>query len=793
MLAWWAAAGVAAVAAVFVRGHGQRVLLLLTVGSLAGGWFVLRTETIRWDSIERVAVGDGRTLLAVEGLVLSKPEPRREAIDRLSQYRFEQAGASFDLRVEKAQLGDGIRRASGSVRVYVDELAEGSLAHIEPGAKVRLVGWYLPPVVSMNPGDSDRLRWARLSGRAGSVSTSSGALVERIDEDATGWRAGAVRTTSALRARASSLLDGEPTAGRAILRAILLGEDDPSLRESRSAFAATGTSHLLAISGFHLAVLCAIAAMGLRLSGEHGGLESLVLAALVVLVLVLVPARVPIVRAGVMVLVLLVSDAMGRRYDRLTILGWVAVGLFLWRPMDVFSMGAQLSVGITALLLWPGLAKHRWLVEPQILGVRKGRGSVVSRLNRNVRGYFGVCVVCWLFSLPIVMCHTGQVNLTGALTTAFMTPLIVVLLGVGYIALFVHLIWPGSAAMLVLLMVEAADWGGGLIERVAAVEALSPVVTPSSAIWACVAMVTLWAYLRAARVWNWPLIAAMGLLVASVALFQTGNRPLRPGVLLRIDTLAVGDGSCFIVRSGREAMLWDCGSLRADLRPVLERAQRALGVRAVSAAVVTHADLDHYISLPDAMEVFGIGRVLVPEHFLLAKNAPLRSLHEELSSRNVEPETIARGDYDVLGHTAITVLWPPASAEMAKDNEVSVVCRLEVQTDVGVRRVLLTGDIESGAMEVLLEHREWIAADVLEVPHHGSFSLKAWEFVEAVGPRVVLQSTGIRRARDERWNGAKRAREWYVTALDGASWVEIMHDGTIRSGSMRRTVAAGQP
>jgi competence protein ComEC len=784
--AWWIAASVLAIGAVLARGRIAGVLLLAAVGAMAGGWLALRTETVPGNSIERWVRADESTLVAVEGVVVSSPAEPMPPRDELARFRFGGSSAYFDLSVDLLETSQGPAAVRGRIRVYVSETSSGDFGGLGPGDVVRVRGWFQPPQASLNPGDGDRLRWARLSGRSGSLSTSSVELVERVSRERGAGARGVIRAMGALRARAAEALEGDASLGRGIMRALLLGEEDPSLRETRSAFAATGTSHLLAISGFHLAVLCGVAGAGIRLSGERGSLEPLVLAALVVLVLVLVPARVPIVRAGVMVLALLACDALGRRYDRLTMLAWVSMGILIWRPMDAFSMGAQLSVGITALLLWIGSSGHRWFAPIAIKGVKRSRRSLVQRALRRAGQAFAICVACWAFSLPTVLHHTGQLNVLGAITTALVTPLIVALLGVGYLGLMVHLLAPGVAEPVFDVLIAGAEAGGNLIERVSSIRGVAPMLSPPSALWAAGMTVVLAVYVRDARVWNGRALASLALLLVWLMVTSGGNRALGTGVALRLDALAVGDGSCWLVRSGREALLWDCGSLRSDLRPMLERAQRALGVREASRAIVTHADLDHYISLPDAIDLLGVERVLAPEHVLIEKNAPLRALHASMRARGLEVDVISQGEAMTLGGASLHVLWPPRNADFASDNDVSVVCRIDVPTRAGMRRVLLTGDIQPAAMSVLLGEGGAIWADVLELPHHGSFSMRAWEFVEAVSPKIVVQSTGPRRADDERWNSARRERVWYTTATDGAAWVEIMQDGSVRSGSMRR-------
>src|SRR5205823_4667612 len=92
-------------------------------------------------------------------------------------------------------------------------------------------------------------------------------------------------------------------------------------------------------------------------------------AVLVALYMLVLPAQAPILRAGILVLVLLIADASGRRYDRATLLGWIALALLIIRPLDAWSLGFQLSFGIVAALLLLGDTVHHRLWGVPILGL----------------------------------------------------------------------------------------------------------------------------------------------------------------------------------------------------------------------------------------------------------------------------------------------------------------------------------------------------------------------------------------------------------------------------------------
>ena len=216
-------------------------------------------------------------------------------------------------------------------------------------------------------------------------------------------------------------------------------------------------------------------------------------------------------------------------------------------------------------------------------------------------------------------------------------------------------------------------------------------------------------------------------------------------------------------------------------------ALRALGVRRLDAIIVSHANVDHFGAVLDLADALPVGVVQVsPQMSALARAGDQRDaaarLFDGLAARSVPVTTAACGRETVVGPSRWTWLHPPDDASFDAVNDASLVLRIAVSG----RTVLLCGDIQRRAMLALLEREPSLRADVIELPHHGSFHDVAAAFVTGLDPRIVLQSTGPRRLRPDRWATLLADTERLITARDGASWVEIDADGSTRVGRFRR-------
>ncbi len=786
--AWFSIACLGCAIAAIFRGWTCRIALSIACIAFAGGWWTLQVP-LRGGStldqmLESARPSHAERIVEVEGIATETPRTVERG-GALARFVPMEPRESFELRVLRVRTDAGWRESSGRLRVFGGEF------ETRAGDSVRVMGLHSPTRRAMNAGDADRISWAAMRRDAGTLSVSSSELVR---PQSTAPSLGRVWLSGRawLRDRARAVLDGPDGDGGTLLRAVTLGVHDPDRGHVRDAFTRVGLAHLMAISGFHLALLVGLVLLAMRLSADWGRLEAIVIVALVLGYLIITPARPPIVRAGLVVLAIVVSESRGRRYDRLSVLGWVGVALLLFRPMDLFTLGFQLSLGLTGALLWLAGRVDRRLGPTRIRGLierpdQRLWPAIVRGGLAKVRSAFVVTLVCWLVAVPIVIYHTGLVSPMAIATTLLVTPVIVLILALGFAGVVVGLVLPTLGGLIASL---GATVGDGLVWSVEIVDTLplSSIRLPTiSLAWAIVGVLIAIAWLRLGGTRRRTLAACtIGVLVWLGA--EVGSARLDRGVRLRVDALSVGDGTCYLLRSGGEAMLWDCGSSRVAFgERELGRIVRELGAWHVRTVVITHPNLDHYNALIDAIEPLGVRRVIVGDAFLdraTRRNAGGEAfVLTELAREGVMVRTIRAGQTLELGEVTLELISPDSGWSPSNVNSSSLVARVRAPTARGERRVLLTGDIEREAMVRLLELGEDLRANALELPHHGSHHPTGEAFLERVDPAIVVQSTGPSRLLDERWERARQGRRWLVTARDGAIALVIHTDGRIETST----------
>jgi competence protein ComEC len=776
----WGGACLLSSAGLLLRGRFAAVLLALAVVLLGAGLWRWRVEHQPADAMAR-RLGDERTLVRLEGMVVTAAEPVRPERGALGGFiPAERRGGErrgFDLRVNRLVTQAGPERASGLVRVFMGEAGPA----VVPGDAVRVLGFARAAGGPRNPGELDARAWSRLGAQVW-LDAGEGGTVEQMAH-AQGWQGLVRRWLDAPRATARrTLATALPVDddARRLVRGLLLGEPD---REGLAgAFRRIGLAHLLAVSGFHVSVMAAVAVLALRAGGDRGWLESALVAGALGVYLLIVPGNAPILRAGLMTGALLLSDALGRRHDRLALLGWVAALVLVLRPADLFSLGFQLSVGLVAWLLV--------LAEPRAgtLADREIDAATVPlwRVPLRWMGHLTVTTLgCWTVSLPLVLLHTGSVAPLAVPATLVVVPLIVLVMWLGFGLLLVGALVPALSVALGAVLGWTAGWCAQLVRWIDTLPGATVFLPGVSVWWAAGATVTavyLWRRGRVRDGWSWALPLAAGLWLAA----EFAHSARLPGDLAgRVTMLDVGDGSALLVQSPGAGLLWDVGSFRDSVGVrLIPDACRALGAPRVSTAIISHANIDHYAGLLDAAGPLGLETVMTGESFVRAAadaDGPEAAVLSALARRGVRHRVLRAGDIVELDGARLEILHPPLGFVARAENDASLIARLEL---AGVS-VLLTGDAQAEALGLLLQRRPGLWADVLELPHHGSAHEAAYELVRRLGPRVVLQSTGPSRLEAPRWDWAKPGRRWLVTAADGAVGVEVSADGVLRAGPVR--------
>lgn len=529
----------------------------------------------------------------------------------------------------------------------------------------------------------------------------------------------------------------EPEA--ALARGILLGQRASIPRDLMEDFNSSGTSHLIAISGFNVMLVAGLTASSLAwLLGRRAA--TIWAMAAVVLFALFVGGSGSVLRAAVMGLVMLGARLSGRPGSALASVLLAAAALTAWRPTIIDDAGFQLSVAATL-----GIVLGERRTEEVIL--RLGRltpGSGPALLAEPV----AVTLSATAAVLPLTLASFGYLPVYTLPANLLAVPAYVVALAASCLTALVGLASAdaarilGSVAYLPLAYMIA-------VARTTASLPLSTLrpgsigVEGAALIYALLSLLTLLLARRRTPAAvgrpgpRPPLVAAT--VIAGLALFVWVDLLSPAPGDLRVSVLDVGQGDAILIEapSGLRVLV-DGGPsgprLLQALGEVLPAAERRIDL-----VVLTHAHDDHVTGLVDLVERYQVKLALAAAP--VSPSAAYEAWERALERRAVPVRPPAAGEWlDLGGGARLEVLHPAATPISGGDevNNNSIVLRLTH----GRLAFLLTGDLEAEGERWLLQEWGDLRAQVLKVAHHGSDSSSREEFLAAVRPSLAVISVG---------------------------------------------------
>jgi competence protein ComEC len=600
----------------------------------------------------------------------------------------------FRARTETV-TGRGLRHR---IRAPVLVIADERWHHLTPGSRVHLSG-------RLDVADTRDL---------------AGVLSSRGPPDVVSRPGPWLRAADHLRSSIRDSVAHQPVGPRALVPALVDGDDGGMPDELSEAFRTSGLTHLLAVSGTNLTLVVGcllLLARWMRVRAR--GLVAV--GALGVVGFVLLARTEPsVVRAAAMGTVGLVGMGHHGRRRGTRALGAAVLLLLLFDPWLALSLGFALSALATAGILWlaPG-----W------------RDRLMRWMPRWLAEAVAVPLAAQIACTPLVAAISGQVSLVAVVANLLAAPAVgpatVLGLAGGVTGLFSDLVGrlvatPAAwcASWIIAVAVRCADL------PVAAVGWSADPVGVAVLTVICVLLALFVGALLARRTTTLALGAVM--VVVLVVPVPRPGWPPADWVLVACD-VGQGDGLVLNAGGGRGVVV-DAGPEPAPMDRCLDR----LGVDRVPLVVLTHFHADHVGGLQGVLSGRRVDAIEVTS---LDDPASGVRLVQALAARaRVPVQRAAYGESRQLGPLTWQVVAPsrpPSPDSDSPPNDASLVLLVETR---GIR-LLLMGDEEETSQSQLLRETGGLRADVLKVAHHGS-ARQDPDLVRGLGARLALISVG---------------------------------------------------
>ncbi len=525
------------------------------------------------------------------------------------------------------------------------------------------------------------------------------------------------------------------------LAGLLFGGKGSLSSDIRDDFVSTGTSHILAASGYNVSIFSRFLFLALVALVFRRKTALAIVAAMIGIYVIMSGLDPAVTRAGIMGLVVLFGRGLGRASSTASvrnILALTAVVMLAVNPYLLLDdVGFQLSfVSTIGLVLLVPRIEHWFQFIPTTGGFREAIVSTVAATG---------------MSLPILIWQFGAVSIVSVLVNLLVLPLVPYTMALGALAIAVSFVSTGVASILVVpawsllsIVLYVVRWFAAIPNALVQI----PFQEIVAALAALLLLLVIGILFQKPKPDYESVIDRRRPVLASVSIsfliifsilfgsFDTAGTSLNTGDKMRVWFFDVGQGDAiFIETPDGEQILVDGGPgevVLSKLGTVMPAWDRSLDM-----VVLTHPHADHVSGLVEVLERYQVDQIV-----MTGVNYGSNIYEEWLSRVKLEPSELILVDYpqDIsIGSITIQALWPEESFENknASDiNETSIVLRVDYEES----SVLLTGDM-------YVEQENELAysigdVDVLKVPHQGSLTSSSVEFIQVVDPEIGVITVG---------------------------------------------------
>ncbi len=650
---------------------------------------------------------------------------------------------------------------AGDCQVRVEAEGRKWLPESCAGNEIQVYGKFSPYLPATNPGQFDACEYYSRKNLFANVRAERITVLSE-EKDVLGH--GLFQMKQALRESIKRLYPPEKSG---VLTAMILGDKDLLEDEVKDLYQKNGISHILAISGLHISMLCMGLFRLMRRCSVPLWTASGITVVFLMFYIVFTGAGTSSLRAGVMCLVMLGGVMLRRSYDLLSSLSFAAILVTAVRPTELWSAGFLLSFGAVI-----GVAVGSMVMEAvkeegeenQDEDGKETRGKLLWKRLRDLKdgllpGFLIQCV-----TTPISLWFFYELSPYSVFLNFLILPLVALILGGGIASALLGMLSPylgglaaGGTYVLLELYERLGEWT--LTLTFSYVLAGRPDIWQMVFYYGCLVL-GLYAFVQK-RLWCFMLKkSSVGVLFLVALLGTVILLPQKAEEELLFLDVSQGDGALILTEEGT-VLLSDCGS--SDVSAVgeyrLAPALKQKGISVIDLAVVSHMDGDHTSGIKEVLEAMKPwkneifyrssykGELAIRKLILPKVSEPSEAFLELVAlaeQKNVEIEYREAGEVLYREKGLLLECLSPLNAKES-DNDTSLVFLLQMQ---GLA-VWFMGDAGVKAEEHLMTRLGAEAVShlqegmvVLKVGHHGSKTSSSEAFLSYVEPDVSVISCG---------------------------------------------------
>ncbi len=691
----------------------------------------------------RAIIGEEAGEISLRGQIIEAPYQRYSEHDHTSTWR---TLTQLEVQFIRSKDSEEWSPATGTILVSTRDILPESFC---AGRHAEVSGVIRRPKSALAPGLFDYREYLRRLGIHYQLFASS----------AKDWSLLTTSTTlpiserfNAWAKRTLALGLSEEDENLRLLWAMTLGWKTALSGEVSEPFMRSGTMHVFAISGLHIALIAGILVATLKMAGLRRPVCAWIVIPIIWAYTGITGWQASAIRSTIMSTVIILGWSLRRPSDLLNSLAVAAILILVWDPQQLFQASFQLSfcVVLSLALFTPVFERYfQKRLAPDSFLPRQLRPKWQRWLHWPVRfitSSFGVSLAAWLGSAPLIAYYFHLFTPISLVANIIVVPLSSAALVCNVASIAIGWFLPPAAELLnnsawlwMDLMVRISQWAADV--KVGVLPITAPNLSTFVLYYLLLAgVITGWLWQRRKWIWSCAAIAPAFVIWAGIKLHE------RSLTVLTVLPLEGGSAVHIKLPNAGEDWLIDCGGEQAarwTTKPFLQ----AQGLSSLSHFILTHGDVRHVGAAELIHRLFPPGSTYVSP--LRFRSRPYQAVLQALESNHIAVTKISDGDK--VG--AWQVLHPASTDKFSHADDGAMVLFGEVYG----KGILLLADLSKVGQNALLNRHPGLRADIVVtgLPSFGEPVMDG--FLDVVRPELIIVTDAEYPAK-ERASPALKAR-----------------------------------
>ncbi|AIS52155.1 ComE operon protein 3 [Thermoanaerobacter kivui] len=520
----------------------------------------------------------------------------------------------------------------------------------------------------------------------------------------------------------SNYINSMPERDAKFVISVLLGDklvDDETLGQFRTA----GISHIICVSGMHVAIITGFILYILSLFNIRRYKVPIIITVLTFYA-ILTGANPPVIRAVLMASIALIGTTYGKKHNSINSLSFAAFVILIFNPLMLWDVGFQLSFVATLAILY----------------FYKPIQEKLSMLNPKIRDLVALTLSAQIGTIPFTMYYFHYISIISLLSNIVIVPLADIAVVLGFLSAVTGLIFHHLSYFINYInipVVEAILYITKLFDSLpyASIDTIVPPFYVIGLYYGILA-VLLSSFDKKTK----KISIAIALTFIIAIFFYNYLSPKD----LEVTFLDVGQGdSTFVRTSHGKTFLIDGGGKPLFATSSCDVGEDVVlpflyykGVMKLDGVFISHTDIDHVGGILTVLQQMKVDKIFIGIQKVTDDN--FKKIMETAKSKNIPVILLKKGDKVEIDDVEIYVLHPDP-ANLIEENPINnnaLVFKIKYKE----MEFLFTGDIEKPAEEILRNLD--LKTHILKVAHHGSSTSSTEEFIEKANPKVCIIQVG---------------------------------------------------